>query len=187
MILHIKNMVCRCCILAVGKILEEAGVKVKQIDLGYIEIEGALSSEQKVRIIERLEELGFELLDDPRSQLVEKIRITVLAWVRMESERPRMSDYLSEQLARDYSSLSKLFSEVKGITIERFAILHRIEYAKELLCYSQLSVSEIAYKTGYNTPAHLSAQFKQITGMSPKAFKQQRDNSRIDLSKIGGN
>ena len=111
--------------------------------------------------------MGFELLDDPRSQLVEQIRIAVQELVRMKGERPKMSDYLSHNLKKDYSTLSKLFSEVRGITIERFAIAHRIEYAKELLCYSQLSTSEIAYTLGYSSPAHLSSQFKQVTGMTP--------------------
>lgn len=184
MTLHIKNMVCPRCITAVRNIFEAAGLQVTKVTLGESEIEGILAEDQKDFIVKRLEENGFELLDDPQSQLVERIRITVMTWVRMDGKHPRMSDYLSEHLSRDYSSLSKLFSEVKGITIERFAILHRIEYAKELLCYSQLSTSEIAYKLGYNTPSHLSAQFKQITGMSPKTFKEQRVNNRIALNDI---
>ena len=95
-----------------------------------------------------------------------------------------MSDYLSTRLHKDYSLLSKLFSEVKGITLERYAILHRIEYAKELLCYNQLSTSEIAYKLGYSSPAQFSAQFKQITGMTPKMMRANQTNDRIPLSEI---
>lgn len=128
--------------------------------------------------------MGFELLDDPRSQLVEQIRIAVQQWVRMNEERPKLSDYLADNLKKDYSTLSKLFSEVRGITIERFAIIHRIEYAKELLCYSQLSTSEIAYKLGYSSPAHLSSQFKQVTGMTPKDFRAQGQHGRISLDAL---
>lgn len=184
MTLHIKNMVCPRCILAVRNIFEAAGMQPKNVELGEVEIDGTLNSEQKKSIVKQLEAIGFELLDDPRSQLVEKIRIAVIAWVRMEGERPLMSEYLNKTLSKDYSSISKLYSEVKGITIERFAILHRIEYAKELLRYSQLSTSQIAYKLGYNSPAHLSAQFKQITGMSPRKFKEQSNNNRIPLSEL---
>lgn len=128
--------------------------------------------------------MGFELLDDPRSQLVEQIRIAVLKWVRMNQERPKMSDYLSHNLNKDYSALSKLFSEVRGITIERFAITHRIEYAKELLCYSQLSTSEISYTLGYSSPAHLSSQFKQVTGMTPKEFRALEQHGRVSLDEL---
>lgn len=128
--------------------------------------------------------MGFELLDDPRSQLVERIRIAVQQWVRMEKERPKMSDFLSRQLNKDYSTLSKLFSEVRGVTIERFAIVHRIEYAKELLCYSQLATSEIAYTLGYSSPAHLSSQFKQVTGMTPKEFRAMGQHDRVSLDAL---
>ena len=102
----------------------------------------------------------------------------------MNEERPKLSDYLADNLKKDYSTLSKLFSEVRGITIERFAIIHRIEYAKELLCYSQLSTSEIAYKLGYSSPAHLSSQFKQVTGMTPKDFRSQGQHDRISLDAL---
>lgn len=177
-------MVCPRCITAVRTILQDMGLQVLSVVLGEAEIEGVLSSEQLIALSAKLEAVGFELLDDPRSMLVEQIRIKVQEWVRQEGERMRMSDYLCQHLNRDYSSLSKLYSEVKGITIERFAILHRIEYAKELLCYSQLTTSEIAYRLGYSSPNYLSAQFKQITGMTPKSFKDRREKSRRALSEI---
>lgn len=184
MILLIKNMVCPRCVTAVRGILQDMHLKVLRIVLGEAEVEGELSAEQLAVLSQQLEAIGFELLDDPRSQLVEQIRIRVQEWVRQEGERMRMSDYLCLHLNRDYSSLSKLYSEVKGMTIERFAILHRIEYVKELLCYSQLTTSEIAYRLGYSSPNYLSAQFKQITGMTPKAFREQRDKNRKALSDI---
>lgn len=177
-------MVCPRCIIAVKEILEAEGVKVKSVTLGDAETEGELTDGQRIAIARRLQDMGFELLDDPRSQLVERIRITVQEWVRMKGERPKMSDYLSHNLKKDYSTLSKLFSEVRGITIERYAIIHRIEYAKELLCYSQLSTSEIAYTLGYSSPAHLSSQFKQVTGMTPKVFRTLDKHNRVSLDEL---
>lgn len=177
-------MVCPRCIIAVKNILESEGVTVKSISLGDAEIEEELTDERRLSVARKLQDMGFELLDDPRSQLVEQIRIAVLKWVRMNEERPKLSDYLADNLKKDYSTLSKLFSEVRGITIERFAIIHRIEYAKELLCYSQLSTSEIAYKLGYSSPAHLSSQFKQVTGMTPKDFRSQGQHDRISLDAL---
>lgn len=182
--LLIKNMVCPRCIIAVKNILESEGVTVKSISLGDAEIEEELTDERRLSVARKLQDMGFELLDDPRSQLVEQIRITVQQWVRMNEERPKLSDYLANNLKKDYSTLSKLFSEVRGITIEKFAIIHRIEYAKELLCYSQLSTSEIAYKLGYSSPAHLSSQFKQVTGMTPKEFRAQGQHGRISLDAL---
>lgn len=182
--LLIKNMVCPRCIIAVKNILESEGVTVKSISLGDAEIEEELTDERRLSVARKLQDMGFELLDDPRSQLVEQIRIAVQQWVRMNEERPKLSDYLADNLKKDYSTLSKLFSEVRGITIEKFAIIHRIEYAKELLCYSQLSTSEIAYKLGYSSPAHLSSQFKQVTGMTPKDFRAQGQHGRISLDAL---
>lgn len=177
-------MVCPRCIAAVKSILASMDLPFGEVGLGYAELGAELDAQQKEELGLRLRETGFELLDDPRSQTVEQIRVAVLEWVRMEGERPRMSDFISGRLSRDYSSLSKLFSEVHGMTIERFAILHRIEYAKELLCYSRQTTSEIAYALGYSSPAHLSAQFKQVTGMTPKAFREQDQKNRINLNEI---
>lgn len=182
--LLIKNMVCPRCILAAKEILVSEGITVKSISLGDAEIEEELTEEQRLSIARKLQNIGFELLDDPRSQMVEQIRIAVQQWVRMDEERPKLSDYLSHHLNKDYSTLSKLFSEVRGVTIERFSILHRIEYVKELLCYSQLSTSEIAYRLGYSSPAHLSSQFKQVTGMTPKEFRELDKHSRIPLDAL---
>ena len=182
--LLVKNMVCPRCISAVKSILVSEGFTVKSVTLGEVETEESLSDEERHSLADKLRDIGFELLDDPRSQLVEQIRVAVLKWVRSEGERSRLSDYLSCQLSKDYSALSKLFSEVRGVTIERFSILHRIEYAKELLCYSQLSTSEIAYRLGYSSPAHLSSQFKQVTGMTPKVFRELEKPGRTPLDAL---
>lgn len=182
--LLIKNMVCPRCISAVKDILVLEGLTVNSISLGDAEIEEELTDEQRLSLARKLHDIGFELLDDPRSLLVEQIRIAVQQWVRMPVERPKLSDYLSRHLNKDYSTMSKLFSEVRGITIERFSILHRIEYVKELLCYSQLSISEIAYRLGYSSPAHLSSQFKQVTGMTPKEFRELEKPVRTPLDAL---
>lgn len=182
--LYIKNMVCPRCIMAVRSMLVDAGLTSTAVNLGEAEIVEELTAQQLAALSEALAQMGFELLDDPRSRLVEQLRVCVIEWVRMEGERPKLSDYLSARLHKDYSLLSKLFSEVQGMTLERYAILHRIEYAKELLCYNQLSTGEIAYKLGYSSPAHFSAQFKQITGMTPKMMRANQTNDRIPLSEI---
>lgn len=182
--LLIKNMVCPRCISAVSDLFVSEGVTVKSINLGDVETEEELTQDQLLSVGRKLKDIGFELLDDPRSQLIEQIRIAVQQWVRMDEERPKLSDYLSRHLNKDYSTISKLFSEVRGVTIERFSILHRIEYVKELLCYSQLSTSEIAYRLGYSSPAHLSSQFKQVTGMTPKEFRELDKHSRIPLDAL---
>lgn len=182
--LYIKNMVCPRCIMAVRTILVDAGLTPTAVDLGEAEIVEELTAQQLAALSEALAQMGFELLDDPRSRLVEQLRVGVIEWVRMEGTRPKLSDYLSARLHKDYSLLSKLFSEVKGITLERYAILHRIEYAKELLRYNQQSTSEIAYRLGHSSLAHFSAQFKQITGMTPKMMRANQTNDRIPLSEI---
>ena len=182
--LLIKNMVCPRCISAVKDILVSEGLTVNSISLGDAEIEEELTDEQRLSLARKSHDIGFELLDDPRSLLVEQIRIAVQQWVRMPVERPKLSDYLSRHLNKDYSTMSKLFSEVRDITIERFSILHRIEYVKELLCYSQLSTSEIAYRLGYSSPAHLSSQFKQVTGMAPKEFRELEKPDRTPLDAL---
>lgn len=182
--LLIKNMVCPRCISAVSDLFVSEGVTVKSINLGDVETVEELTQDQLLSVGRKLKNIGFELLDDPRSQLIEQIRVAVQQWVRMDEERPKLSDYLSRHLNKDYSTISKLFSEVRGVTIERFSILHRIEYAKELLCYSQLSTSEITYRLGYSSPAHLSSQFKQVTGMTPKEFRELDKHSRIPLDAL---
>lgn len=182
--INIKNMVCPRCITAVRAILVSMGFAVEKVALGEAVIENDLTEEQRKLLASRLQEDGFELLDDPRSCLVEQIKVGVLQWVRMDSQRPKLSDYIIDIAHRDYSSLSKLFTQVKGVTIEHFAIQHRVEYAKELLSYSQHSISEIAYTIGYSSPAHLTSQFKQQTGMSPKEFREMKSKNRLHLDKL---
>ena len=177
-------MLCPRCIRVVRAIFVSMGFTVKSLSLGEAIINEDLSDEQLRLLEKKLQDEGFELLNDPRSCLVEQIKIGVIGWVRMNGQRPKLSDYISGTIHRDYSSLSKLFSQVKGVTIEHFAIQHRIEYAKELLSYNRQSVSEIAYTLGYSSPAHLTSQFKQQTGMSPKAFRELKTKNRLHLDEI---
>ena len=177
-------MVCPRCITAVRAILMSMGLTVDSLSLGEAIINERLSNEQLRSLAKKLQAEGFELLNDPRSCLVEQIKIGVIEWVRMNGLRPKLSDYVSDITHRDYSSLSKLFSQMKGVTIEHFAIQHRIEYAKELLSYSQHSVSEIAYELGYSSPSHLTCQFKQQTGMSPMEFRKLKTKNRLHLDEI---
>lgn len=171
--LHIKNMVCPRCVMAVEDLLRRQGLTAVLVRLGVAQVQEDLTESQLYDISCQLEQMGFELLADPQTQLVEEIRLAVIEWVRMEGEREKISLFLQHRLAKDYSALSKLYSQVRGMTVERFAILQRVEFAKELLCYRQLSISEIAFRLGYSSPTHLSAQFRQETGLSPKAFKSQ--------------
>ncbi len=182
--ISIKNMVCPRCISAVRAILVSMGFTVTDVVLGQAVVEEEPSEEELKALANELLDEGFELLDDPLSCLVEQIRVGVLCWVRMTGNRPKLSDYISDIAHRDYSSLSKLFTQVRGVTIEHFAIQHRIEYAKELLSYSHNSISEIAYTLGYSSPAHLTSQFRQLTGMSPRAFREMKDKTRLPLDKI---
>lgn len=180
----VKNMVCSHCINAVRTVLLSEAYTIKSIQLGDVEIEEELTDEQKAELNRRMKELGFEILDDPRSQLVEQLRVAIQAWARMHGSRPKISEYLSSQFCRDYSILSKLFTQVRGITIEKYSILHRIEYAKELLCYNQMTISEISYILDYSSPAHFSRNFKETTGMSPKQFREQNTHDRKMLTEL---
>lgn len=182
--INIKNMVCPRCITAVRAILVSMGFTIQEVTLGEAVIEEDITKEQLTLLAGKLLSEGFELLDDPRSCLVEQIKIGVLQWVRMNSQRPKLSEYISGIVHRDYSSISKLFSQVKGVTIEHFAIQHRVEYAKELLSYSQHSISEIAYMLGYSSPAHFTSQFRHQTGMSPKAFREMKIKNRLHLDEL---
>ena len=177
-IIKVKNMLCSRCITAVRRILQSHQLKVVEIDLGEAVVAEDISPEAKSRIAAELAEEGFELLDDPRTAMVERIKGAVIEWVRNLSNRPKLSVWLASQLARDYSALSHLFSEVCGITIERYCINQRIEYVKELMFYSEHSLSEIAWDLGYSSPAHLSSQFKQVTGLSPREFRDLHSSDK---------
>jgi AraC-like DNA-binding protein len=172
--LYIKNMVCNRCIAAVKGVLEQQGFSYKAIHLGEVELSMPLTAVQQVPLQESLESLGFELLDDSKTRLIEKIKSIIVQQVHYseEEQRLKLSALLTSQLHKDYSYLSHLFSAVEGITIEKYWIAQKIEKVKELLVYDELTLSEIAFRLGYSSVAHLSAQFKKVTGLTPSHFKR---------------
>lgn len=189
--LYIKNMVCDRCRMAVEQTLREAGLHPESVELGIARVAEStdiVTREMRENILRpRLEALGFELLDDHRQQLIELIRTKIIAFVHYKdtTKAPStLSAYLQEQLHQDYSTLSKLFSEVTSTTIERYFIQQRIERAKELITYDELSIKEIAALLGYSSTAYLSSQFKTVTGMTPTHFKRLQSKGRIGLDKI---
>lgn len=185
--LYIKNMVCDRCKMAVDHTLRNEGLHPANVDLGEVNIEeDALSKEQRKRLRNELEQLGFELLDDKRQQTINKIKNTIIQLVhyRDNNSTLNLSDYLSSELHQDYSALSKLFSEVEGKTIERYYIEQRVERVKELIKYDELSLTQIAWKMNYSSTAYLSSQFKSVTGMTPTQFKNLKENTRKALDKI---
>ncbi|MEO9021872.1 MAG: AraC family transcriptional regulator [Ginsengibacter sp.] len=171
--LFIKNMVCPRCIMSVENILKKNNLPSKYVRLGEVELTKALAKKQLQKFSEDLEKVGFELLDDHRTQLIERIKTLLIQKVQDGNIEEHFSihKFLTQKIFKDYSSLSKLFSEVEGITIEQFCILQKIEKTKEWLIYNELSLSQIAFNLGYSSTQHLSGQFKKITGMTPTQFK----------------
>ena len=173
-VLYIKNMVCDRCRMAVEQIFRRNDLAFDHIELGKVYLHETPTADRLSHLRHDLEQVGFELIDDQRSVLVEQIRTAVLDYVgdRALMEKWKLSAYLSDRLAKSYTLLSSAFSAARGMTIERFFILQKVERAKELLIYDELTISEIAFRLNYSSPAHLSGQFKQITGMSPSDFKR---------------
>ncbi|HET7000770.1 MAG TPA: AraC family transcriptional regulator [Puia sp.] len=185
--LYIKNMVCDRCILVVRQELDKLGMGYKNIQLGEVELSENISPEKINEFKDHLHILGFELLDDRKSTLVEKIKSAIIQLIQgteVEILNKKLSVLLSEKLDLDYHYISGLFSSLEGMTIEKYVILQRIEKAKELLMYAELTLSEIADKLGYSSVQHLSQQFKKTTGLTPSHFKSLKKNMRIPLDKV---
>ena len=183
--LHIKNMVCPRCIMAVRNILEQHAITIVHIELGLVIVDQELDKEQLIIIEKELLAIGFELLNDAQTQIVEQIKNIIIDQIYQANSKPIvLSELLIDKLHKDYSSLSKLFSSTEGVTIEQYAILQKVERIKELLSYNQASLSEIAYQMGYSSVAHISSQFKKITGMTPSDFKKQHINHRNSIDKL---
>ena len=185
-VLHIKNMVCRRCIMVVTEALTRIGLVPLHVELGEAVLRDPVSPQSRSAIKEALEEYGFELIDDKRTRLVEQIKLAVIELARKEGGQSaiNLSDFIAERMHRDYGSLSKLFSEVNGISVERYFILQKIERVKELLVYDELSISQIADRLNYSSAAHLSSQFRNVTGMSPSQFKQLKGSRLRPLDEI---
>jgi AraC-like DNA-binding protein len=185
--LHIKYMVSNRCKIAVKEELKKLGLHFIVVDLGEVDIMENLTVEQTGQLKIALLDSGLELMDDKRAVLIEKIKNIIIEMVHYEDEliKINFSDFLSEKLKHNYTYLANLFSEVQGTTIEHFIITHKIERIKELIMYGELSITEIAWKMNYSSVAHLSNQFKKITGLSPSHFKQLKDKRRNPLEDIG--
>lgn len=184
--LHIKNMVCNRCIMVVNDELEKLGLHPTSVELGEVVLSEELSDIQKDQIKSALEKVGFELIDNRKSQLIERVKTLLIELVHRQNNQlnTNLSDYLIQQLGHDYSSISTLFSEVEGTTIEKYYIAQKIERVKELLVYDELSLSEIAHLLNYSSVAHLSKQFKKTTGLTPSHFKQIGALKRKPLDKL---
>jgi AraC family transcriptional regulator len=187
-ILLVKNMVCTRCVLAVETILNSLKISFHKVVIGEIHLTGPISAPQKTSLSLALEKIGFELIDNQHVAMVEKIKSIVLKKARNEdpskNTKLKLSVILSDQLNHDYTYLSTLFSSIEGRTIENYFIEQRIEKAKELLVYGQSTLSQIAHELDYSSVAHLSAQFKKITGLTPSFFKEVGNTKRKALDKI---
>ncbi|MBL7983107.1 MAG: helix-turn-helix transcriptional regulator [Flavobacteriales bacterium] len=187
--LIIRNMVCDRCISSVRAVLDGLCIEYKQIQLGEVSLAKAVDAATLQRLDFALVKAGFERLDDRRQKVVERVKHLVMDRVRSDqgdrSDRKKLSEELANDLHMEYSSLSKLFSASAGVTIERYYNLHRIERAKELLVYDELSLGQIADMLGYSSVQHLSNQFSQHVGFSPSHFKRIGAERRVGLDKVG--
>lgn len=179
-------MVCNRCIMVVQNEVEKLNLDLKSIMLGEVLVDGHIENDVKQALERNLTALGFEVIDDKKSRIIEKIKNVIINLVhRQDNEfKNNLSDILSDELHHDYNYLSNLFSEVEGTTIEKYFIAQKIEKVKELLVYDELSLSEIAFKLNYSSVAYLSNQFKKITGLTPSHFKQIREDKRKPLDKV---
>jgi AraC-like DNA-binding protein len=179
-------MVCTRCKTVVKEELKKLGLRAMVVDLGEVEIMETMSDAQYGQFKAALLKSGLELMDNRKSMLIEKIRNVVIQLVHHTDKqlKTNFSDFLSEKLGYDYTYMANIFSEVQGITIEKFMIAHKIERVKELLVYDELSLTEISQKLHYSSVAHLSNQFKKITGLTASHFKQLKDKRRKNLENV---
>ena len=177
--LFIKNMVCNRCVTAVEKELERQGLHPKKVSLGEVEIEEYdLNADQYKKLDAGLLALGFERIDDRKARLIEAVKNKVIQMIHHSDKvdlKSNWSSILADELHYEYNYLSNLFSSVEGVTLEHYVIRQRIEKAKELLFYDELNLSQIAHRLGYSSVAHLSTQFKKVTGFTPSEMKKNRE------------
>lgn len=172
--------------MVVKEELKKLGLHFIVVDLGEVEIMEELNENQHEELKNSLHNSGLELMDDKRAVLIEKIKNVIIEMIHYTEKLPKVnySDYISEKLNYDYTYLSNLFSEVKGVTIQQFIILHKIERVKELLLYEELNLTEISYQLNYSSVSHLSNQFKKITGLTPSQFKLLKNRKRNSIEDI---
>lgn len=179
-------MVCDRCKWVVKSELEKLGHQVLSVNLGEVELKDAVNPGEIDVIDQKLKDFGFELINDKSAALIERIRALVIQLVQHaeQLDKQNLSDYLSKKLHKEYSALSKLFSETMGITIEQYFILQKIERAKELIVYNEMSLTQIAFELGYSSVAHLSSQFKKVTGLTASHFKGLKHPQRTSLDEV---
>jgi AraC-like DNA-binding protein len=179
-------MVCSRCKMVVKSELEKLRLQLLSVDLGEVETIEPITSQKKIEIADHLKSFGFELIDDKKSRVIDKIKTLIIELVHQQNAQLNinLSDYLSNKLTQDYSSLSNLFSEVEDTTIEKYFINQKIEKVKELLLYDELTLSEIAFQMNYSSVAYLSNQFKKVTGFSPSHYKQLKDKKRKQIEDL---
>jgi AraC-like DNA-binding protein len=184
--LYIKNMVCNRCIMVVEAELKKLGMVARAVQLGEVELENDLTKSEKSNLDDALRKLGFALIDDRKSQLIEKTKALIVELVheRNSELNQNLSDYLSDKLNQEYKYLANLFSEVEGTTIEKYFIAQKIERVKELLVYDELTLSEIADELNYSSVGHLSNQFKKVTGLTASYFKNLKSIKRKPLDEV---
>lgn len=184
--LFIKFMVSLRCKLLVKEELRKLGLRHAIVDLGVVELEDEITEELREQLKVNLLKSGLELLDDKRSILIERIKNVVIEMIHYADELPKVnySDYISDKLDYDYTYLSNVFSEAKGITLQQFIIMHRIEKVKELLIYDELNLTEISYRLQYSSVAHLSNQFKKVTGLTPSYYKHLKKKRKGNLENL---
>jgi AraC-like DNA-binding protein len=180
-------MVSARCKVAVKEVLKKLDLHFVIVDLGEVDIMETLEGDELKQLKLELLAVGFELMDDKKAILIERIKNVIVEMVHHASERPKtnISDFISEKLSYDYTYLANLFSEVTGTTIAHFIIAHKIERVKELLIYDEFTLTEISYQMNYSSVAHLSNQFRKITGLSPSLFKQLKNKTRSQIEDIG--
>lgn len=184
--LYIKNMVCNRCVMVVKQTLELLGYTPGAVNLGEAEMPGEITENDRAKIESALSPLGFALIDDKKSRIIESIKNHIIELVHSQNSdlKVNLSLYLSNRLQLDYHYISNLFSEVEGTTIEKYFIAQKIEKVKELLVYDELTLSEIAFQMNYSSVAHLSNQFKKVTGLTPSHFKNIRSLKRKPLDEV---
>ncbi len=187
--IYIKNMVCSRCIKVVKDELEKMNIEYNHVTLGEAELSSQIDPARTARLKEALLVNGFELIDDSKTKLIEDVKKLIIGSIYDKTDdKPdsiNYSDFLSQKTGKPYTYLSTLFSSVENLTVEKYIITQKIERAKELLVYGELTLSEIAYRLGYSSTQHLSSQFKKITGFTPSYFKVLKENKRRFIDKIG--
>lgn len=180
-------MVSNRCKMAVNELFRKLGMHVLSVELGEVDVSDSISEDNMILLRKELHNIGFELLEDKRTVLIEKIKTTIIDMVHNSDEiiKVNFSDYLSDKLNYDYTYLANIFSEIQGISIEHFIISHKIERIKELIIYDELNITQIADMMNYSSVAHLSMQFKKVTGLTPTSFKKLKLKKREAIEDIG--